>query len=139
MEMPMNTVQVEELAAVVLEPGTYLERLDRFVRLSLRHQAECQPLFEALLALPGQLPVPGTEVGDRMQGMHRRYLGTLESMVEAGESEGALRKGTRTSHAFALAALIHGYAKVACMGGTPLVEDPAAEILASFLDGARAR
>ncbi len=130
---------IEEMSEIVAEPSPYLDRLERFVRLSLQHQAECQPLFEALLTLPGQFPVPGTTTGDQMMEMHRRYLTVLEAIIAAGEAEGVLRPGARLSHAVALAALLQGYAKVCWMGGVALATDPASEVLASFLDGSRAR
>ena len=117
----------------------YLKRLEQFVRRSLEHQADCRPLFEALLTLPGQFPVPGTTTGDQMLDMHRRYLRSLEAMIAAGEAEGILRPGARMAHAVALAALLEGYSKVAWMGGVSISSDPASEILSSFLDGSRNR
>jgi TetR/AcrR family transcriptional regulator len=129
----------EEMAAVAAEPGPWLERLDRFVRLSLQQQAECQPLFEAFLRLPGQLPVPGSEAGDRMMGLHARFFSSLVAMVTLGEEAGILRPGARMTHAVALGALLHGYSRMALMGVSTEVSDPAAEVVRSFLDGARAR
>lgn len=129
----------EEMAGVAAEPLPFLERFERFVRLSLHHQSECQPLFEALLTLPGPLPAPGTEAADRMVAMHHRFLGSLDAMVAIGEAEGVLRAGARPSHTIALGALLHGYAKVAAMGVVPSTLDPATEVIRSFLDGARSR
>lgn len=128
----------EEMAGVAAEPLPFLERLEMFVRLSLEHQAECQPLFEALLHLPGQLPAPGSDVANRMMAMHHRFLGSLEAIVAIGEEAGVLRSGARWSHVIALGSLLHGYARVASLGGAPLQGDPATEVLRSFLDGARA-
>ncbi len=128
----------EEMAAVTADDRPFDEQLARFVRLSLAHQAECQPLFEALMTLPGQFPAPGSETGTRMMAMHQRFLGALDAIVALGEEAGELRKGARSSHVIALGALLHGYAKVACMGGVPMVADPTHEILRSFLHGARA-
>lgn len=130
---------LDEIAVVVAQPLPFLGRLEQFVRLSLQHQAACQPLFEALLTLPGGLPAPGTEAAARMQAMHLRYLAVLDALIEAGERDGVLLPGARLRHAVALAALLHGYAKVAWMGGLSLPTDPASEVLRSFLDGARAR
>lgn len=127
----------EEVEAVVSEDLPYLLRLERFIHLSLQHQAECQPLFEAFLALPGQLPAPGTEVSERMMGMHHRYLSCLEAIIAAGEAEGLLRTGARRPLALALASLLHGYAKLCFLGD--FSTDPAGEVFAFFLDGARAR
>lgn len=129
----------EEMAAVAAEPGPYLERLDKFIRLSLQHQSECQPLFEALMTLPGQLPAPGSDTRARMMAMHQRFLGSLDTMVGLGEQAGVLRSGARMSNAIALGALLHGYAKVTCLGDLALPFDPAEEVKRSFLDGARAR
>lgn len=129
----------EEMQAVIAEPLPFSDRLDQFVRLSLQHQAECQPLFEALLALPGQLPGPGSEAMERMKAMQGRFMMSLGGMVAAGEEAGALTPGARTRHVIALGSLLSGYGKAACMASLPLSDDPASDVIASFLDGARLR
>lgn len=130
---------LEEIEAIASQPVPYLDRLRQFVAVSLHQQAECQPLFDALMMLPGRLPLPGTEVGDQMQGMHHRHLAAIEGMIAVGEAEGVLRPGARLGHTIALASLIFGYARISTMGGLPTAGDPATEILHSFLDGARER
>jgi AcrR family transcriptional regulator len=126
----------DEMAAIVGSSAPFLERLDRFVRRSLEQQADCRPLFEALMALPGSLPAPGSEAAQRMEELHRRHLALLESVVAAGEEAGVLRPGARLSQAIALGSLLIGFAKA----GTVLPGlDAPAEIVRSFLDGARVR
>lgn len=130
---------IEEMAEVLAEDEPYLVRLEHLVRASLAQQAECRPLFDAVLALPGPLPMPGGEVEAKATGMKRRMLAVLDAAVAAGEAEGVLSEGRRTSHALMLAALLFTWAKVAALGDIAPGTDVAAEVLRSFLDGARAR
>lgn len=130
---------IDEIEGVIQAPDPYPQRLRALVALSLQHQAECLPLFEAMMMLPGQFPVPGSEVATRMQEMHARLLGALEGIIVAGEAEGLLRPGARRSHTIALASLMSGYAKIAFLSGMLPEGDPVDEIVNAFLDGARVR
>lgn len=129
---------IEELMAALGEEAPFQDRLERFVRLSLQRQAECRPLFEAVIALPGNLPGPDSELATRMCAVHDAFMERLEGLMAVGEGEGALRPGHTRLHAIALSALIHGYARASFFGGDPLGEDPAAQLISFFLDGARA-
>lgn len=129
---------IDEVVGVIQGPEPYLARLRALVALSLQHQAECLPLFEAMMALPGQFPVPGSEVASRMQEMHARLLRALEGIIVVGEAEGFLRPSARRSHTIALASLMSGYAKIAFLSGMVPEGDPVDEILNAFLNGARA-
>ena len=129
---------IEELMAALTEPAPFLERLEGFLRLTLERQAECKPLFEAVLALPGNIPGPDSELAQRMHAVHDQFMERLEDLVAAGQDEGVLRPGNRKLYAIALSSLIHGYARASFFDAAPLGEDPAAELIGFFLDGARA-
>lgn len=129
---------VDELVAALNEEAPFQVRLERFVRLALERQAECRPLVDAVMALPGNIPGPDSELATRMRAVHDLYLEQLEGLVAAGEAEGVLRPGGRALYAIALSSLLHGCARASFFSPDPLGEDPAGQIIAFFLDGARA-
>lgn len=129
---------MDELLAVLAEPAPFLERLEAFLRLTLQRQAECQPLFEAVMALPGNIPGPDSDLAARMRSMRMLYMERLEALMASGEEEGVLRPGARKLHTLALSSLLQGYARARFFHEGLLEGDPASELISFFLDGARA-